>query len=448
MKIIDYTEKLKDFRDRISKLRAGEILEYTDTEAFGGTSVAVVQLPDTVNAVDAADKYLGSDTRIYMDDAPAEDIVCEFIERCRHNWVDEPESKYTVLEPDNGKYDFSFLDSELDGYNLDSLVAIIIDDYDYDREVIVAPIKVLIEAAAKSAGAQQEVAVHNIKIDFDKQEVQIFDTYEKMMDSIEADELDPNDSSVTIVRTVEPEESLEEYLENSKVWLNKIADDKQQTRDAHAAIIVTLRDAYLQTFEQIAKLLSDYYGVNRTRQSIHSLYERVKKRESNIVNYENQREILLMRILGMSIAKIHDKFPQLTEYGITEIIKENQRESEELQNDLIDNIAKRIAVHIANVGEYKACGDYESYNKISQSEVFEDIKNTLGVPRAEINDKEFNRLINLAIERVAADRIAVLASMIYESQTPSLKSAKSFMVGHGISDNGVTAKNLKELWTH
>lgn len=458
MRNIDYTDKLKDFRNRLSSIDNEDMLEYDTPTNHKQKVVAVISMPESVNALEAVDgyrdRYNKQEDKINACDAPASDIICDFINFCEKNW-DPYDANYDVLVPHSGIEDFSFLQTELNGYNPDKLVVITVEDFEESRQIIVVTAKILLEAIDNGEISEyigNPNPFDDILFDNDTDTDIVFDNdpqckYEQDIGLSNIEEIDPNDRSIKVIQTMEPTEPLEDYLKNSKVWIDKISNDKQKIRDAHANIIVTLRDVYLQTFEQIAKLLNDYYGVTRTRQSIHSLYERVKKREASIVDYETQREILLMRLFGLSISKIHDRFPQLTEYGIGEIINSNKRETDELKDSIIDTIAKKLVKFTVCVGKYRAC-DSDRDNKISQKDAFVEIKRAIGIPSAEISEKVFNEFIDLAVERIVADRLEVMASVIYESHVPGLKSAKSFMEKHGISNSGVTARKLKDIWTN
>lgn len=259
------------------------------------------------------------------------------------------------------------------------------------------------------------------------------------------DEFNQDDVKMVVVKTIEPTETLEDYLKHSSDWFKSITNDRQKAKEAHISIIVTLRDAYLQTFEQIAKLLNDYYGITKSRQSIHSLYERLKKRESDAVDDKTELNILIMRLFGMSIAKIHNTFPELTEYHIGEIINANKDKTEELKANIIERLARKIASITVSVGDY---GLNSKTIRLTLHEAVYEIRRTIKIktPNIEINEKILNEFIGLAVDKVIEDRIKVMASIIYGSHTPSLKSAKSFMLKHGIDSSLVTAKCLNDIW--
>lgn len=447
MKNIDYTEKLKDFRERLASIDNEDMLDYSTPTKHEHKAVAVINMPESIDTIEAVnryrDRYNKQEDKINTCDAPASDIICDFINFCESLW-DPYDTSYDVLIPHSGLDDLSFIQTELNGYNPDRLIVLTVEDFEDSRQIIVVTAKILLDAL-KNGEIDAYIGNHNPfnDIQFDDNDTEsCTNETETSLDGL--DELDPNDKSIKVIRTMEPTEPLEDYLKSSKVWLDKIADDKQKIRDAHANIIVTLRDVYLQTFEQIANLLNDHYGVIRTRQSIHSLYERVKKREASIVDYETQREILLMRLFGLSISKIHDRFPQLTEYGIGEIINSNKRETDALKDSIIDTIAKKLVKFTVCVGKYNV--REKGSNILNQQEALLEVKKAIEIPSAEINEKVFNEFIDLAVEKIVADRLEVMASIIYESHTPGLKSAKSFMEKHGMVDSGITARKLKNIW--
>ena len=445
---IDYTEKLREFRGRLAEIDNEDMLEYDTPTTYKSKIVAIINMPESVNTITVLDKYRArydkQKDKINTCDAPASDIICDFITFCETNW-NPYDSSYGVLVPNSGLEDFSFLKTETKDYDINRLIVMTIEDFDDGRQIKVFAAKNLLDAMNNgelNTYIENQDAFDDIN--FDTEEIKPVLSYDDdSSDFGDIEEIDPNDTNIKVVRTMEPTEPLDVFLEKSKVWLETVASDKQKIRDAHATIIVTLRDIYLQTFEQIAKLFSDYYGVTRTRQSIHSLYERVKKREQTIVDYETQREILMMRLLGLSISKIHERFTQITEYGIGEIINNNKREYDELKEGLIDTLATKLNQIASNTGKYKLNTDTDINSDIAISE----LKKSIEMPGVLISTKVFNELLDSAINKVISDKLECMASIIYETHTPGLKSAKRFMLKYGLDNNEITARRLKDTWT-
>lgn len=448
MRSIDYTEKLKEFRGRLAEIDNEDMLEYSIPTTYKNKIVAIVNMPESVDTITVLNRYrtryAKQKDKINTCDAPASDIICDFITFCETNW-NPYDSSYDVLVPDSGLDDFSFLKTETESYDINRLIVITIEDFDDGRQIKVFAAKTLLDAMdngdLNSYMGNQDAFDD---INFDTEEPKQTLSYDnESSDFADIEEIDPNDTNIKVVKTMEPTEPLDIFLEKSKVWLGTVANDKQKIRDAHASIIVTLRDIYLQTFEQIAKLLNDYYGVTRTRQSIHSLYERVKKRESAIVDYETQREILMMRLLGLSISKIHERFTHITEYGIGEIINSNKREYDELKDGLIDTLANKLNQIASSTGKYRLNTDTVMNSDVAIRE----LKESIEMPGVLISTKVFNELLYSAINKIINDKLECMASIIYETHVPGLKSAKRLMMKYGLDNNEVTARRLKDTWT-
>ena len=117
-------------------------------------------------------------------------------------------------------------------------------------------------------------------------------------------------------------------------------------KDTIKEIVIELRDNQGKSFQDISDYIEQQYGIKKTRQSIHGLYNRAKNKVENNVDNDLMLDIVNLYVLGYNISTIQKLLYSvdntITNYKITSVINDKSVMIDNIREAFINKVEEQI----------------------------------------------------------------------------------------------------------
>lgn len=179
--------------------------------------------------------------------------------------------------------------------------------------------------------------------------------------------------------------------------LNKLGEINKNSTEDLKKVISIARNVGKLSYDDIAKLLNERYGIQRSRQSIHGLYRRQIEREDKLNRSINDTEVMVLDIISLYSLG----------YNMSEIDRIVNTDEDKVSYSYIRNVISNSANRIIELDKIHTNIILETVTSNSKIDmtVLENIKNSITYLGKPMKSKKLEELIIRAYEILIKESI-------------------------------------------